>query len=371
MALCTKFLYNATIYNDADMTHSKNYIWTIIGAGPAGIATIGQLLDNGVNPDDILWIDPYFKVGDLGRLWSNVSSNTTAKLFTAFLQSCKSFNYDDNRHKFDLDKLNPEHTCDLKYMAQPLQWITEQLQRLITTVVAHITHIERINGYWHLKPAGEGSFISKNVVLCTGAKPKTLSIEHPDIINFELAIDKQQFEAIFDSQATYGVFGSSHSAIMILRHLIELGAKKIINFYQSPCCYAIPVGAEILFDNTGLKGETAIWAAQYIDGRIPENLTRIMSNHDNIEKLLPTIDKLIFAVGFEPNHELSIANIDLTKYNPHTGIIAPGLFGLGIAYPQLKTDSLGNQEWQVGIWKFMNYLKQIMPYWLKYNEIFK
>lgn len=31
--------------------------WAVIGAGPAGIATVGLLLDNNVDAKDILWID--------------------------------------------------------------------------------------------------------------------------------------------------------------------------------------------------------------------------------------------------------------------------------------------------------------------------
>ena len=40
--------------------HSSN--WAVIGAGPAGIAAVGQLIDKGVSGEQILWIDPKFKV---------------------------------------------------------------------------------------------------------------------------------------------------------------------------------------------------------------------------------------------------------------------------------------------------------------------
>ena len=56
----------------------KIFSWGVIGAGPAGIATVGKLLDKGIPAHDILWVDPYFQVGDFGRLWSQVSSNTRA-----------------------------------------------------------------------------------------------------------------------------------------------------------------------------------------------------------------------------------------------------------------------------------------------------
>ena len=34
------------------------YAWAVIGAGPAGIAAVGKLLDHGVADKDIVWIDP-------------------------------------------------------------------------------------------------------------------------------------------------------------------------------------------------------------------------------------------------------------------------------------------------------------------------
>ena len=67
--------------------------WTIIGAGPAGILALGHLLDNNIKPEEILWLDPKFNVGDLGGKWYNVTSNTSIKTFLDAAGSCKSFNF--------------------------------------------------------------------------------------------------------------------------------------------------------------------------------------------------------------------------------------------------------------------------------------
>lgn len=37
-----------------------SYEWTVIGAGPAGIAAVGRLLDHGVAAERIAWVDPAF-----------------------------------------------------------------------------------------------------------------------------------------------------------------------------------------------------------------------------------------------------------------------------------------------------------------------
>ena len=65
---------------------------TIIGAGPAALAAIPQLLNSGVAGADIVWIDPQFKVGDFGSILSvgsSVPGNTSVenyqKVFNKFV----------------------------------------------------------------------------------------------------------------------------------------------------------------------------------------------------------------------------------------------------------------------------------------------
>ena len=107
--------------------------WTVIGAGPSGIAAIGKLLEAHVPPSKIAWIDPHFLVGDLGEKWSFVSSNTKVKLFIDFLESLKSFEFAKVRHEFPLTQMDPESTCFLSYIAKPLQWVTDHLVKKVQT----------------------------------------------------------------------------------------------------------------------------------------------------------------------------------------------------------------------------------------------
>jgi hypothetical protein len=54
-------------------------------------------------------------------------------------------------------------------------------------------------------------------------------------------------------------------------------------------------------------------------------------------------------------------------YNPHNGIIAPGLFGVGIAFPEYAEDRYGDAQYRVGLKKFMDYLHCVLPLWLRYG----
>lgn len=344
---------------------TTSYQWAVIGAGPAGIAAVGKLLDQGIPSHDILWLDPQFKVGDLGQFWSNVSSNTKVKYFNNFLFAVSSFEYEKAEYDFSLKQLNEEHTCTLTHIVQPLQWITDHLREKVIAIETWIESLSLSLGVWNMKTAQQ-EFEAKNVILAIGAVPSILNYPEIDMLPFDVAIDNEKLIKNINPDKCYAVFGSSHSAIIIVRHLVDAGVKKVINFYRSPCRYAVDMGDWILFDNTGLKGQTAAWARQYIDGTLPHNLVRYHASKENISRLLPECDKAIYAVGFD-KRTIHIEGYEELTHNPHVGIIAPGLFGLGIAYPEQKTDPYGSKESQVGLWKFMVYINKVLPVWLKYS----
>jgi hypothetical protein len=340
--------------------------WAVVGAGPAGIAAVGKLLDAGIAPERILWLDPRFEVGDLGALWKNVSSNTSVKRFLDFLYAARSFLYDQAPIDFQINHLDPKSTCKLNSVVKPLQWISDHLCKKIHAKKDVVRHISLSSRVWSIF-SDSHTYQAKNVVLATGAVP--LSLDYPNIatVPFDIAMDIARLKDAINTKETFAVFGSSHSAIIIINHLVDLGVKKIINFYHSPCRYAIDMGDWVLFDNTGLKGNTAEWARQHIDGSLPKNLVRYKSNEANIARFQPQCDKAIYAVGFERRNTVSLGDDEHNHYNPHVGIIAPGLFGLGIAYPEAKPDPFGNIELQVGLWKFIVYLDKVLPVWFKYH----
>ena len=346
--------------------NKKTFQWAVIGAGPAGIAAVGKLLDHGITPKDILWCDLNFQVGDLGRLWHNVSSNTSVRLFLDFLNAPQSFNYSKAPIDFTLNHLSPNDTCTLKHMVEPLQWISNHLKETVHATVALIRNIHLSRRLWTLH-SDTHIYHAHNVILATGSVPTALNYPNIETIGLDVAVDQQRLSKAIKPQDTIAVFGSSHSAIIILHHLVSLGVKKIINFYRSPCRYAVDMGDWILFDNTGLKGNAAEWAHAHIDGTWPPNLVRYNSDESNRMRHLPECDKVIYATGFTRRNTIAIGDDAHHDYNPHVGIIGPGLFGLGIAYPEQKIDENGIIELQVGLWKFMKYLNRVMPIWFIYH----
>ncbi|KAJ3141372.1 hypothetical protein HK100_007611 [Physocladia obscura] len=387
----------------------QEFQWVVIGAGPAGIAAIGKLLDAGISEKQIAWIDPHFDVGLLGRKWRSVSSNTTVQLFVDFLTASPAFKYNvsssDSNSKHVLHSLSPTDTCKLSFIADPLLDVTAALCAQVVPLTSYVVRITKTNKattdnsnninnsrewQWQilteststtpttLMPVINASAVfAENIVLATGSVAKTL---HPpkanpalSLIPLEDALQIDRLTQICVPSDSVAVFGSSHSAIMIIRDLLEtVCVHEVINIYRADLSFAENVGhGKFINDSTGLKGNTATWARENLldDRRLPQGLMRIKTSGDKggedaATDVLKRCTKVIYAIGFE-RERLDVEGVDLSQYDAKTGVIVPGLFGVGIAFPELGEDAAGNLELQVGLWKFMKYLNRIVPEWVE------
>ena len=342
------------------------YQWAVVGAGPSGIAVVGKLIDSGVKPSDIAWIDPQFKVGDFGLRWGNVPSNTRVSLFSKFLHAVDAFDYKNCPHDFELNRADPEKNCYLRLMREPLQWVTDHLKTKVHCIEDMAVDLSLKNRVWQIT-LNHSKLTARNAVLAIGAEAKQLAYTGVDVVPLQDAMDSDRIHHHCKPEDTVAVFGSSHSAILALRNLVESGVKRVINFYRAPLRYAVYLDDWILFDDTGLKGPTAEWAREHIDGTLPKNLERVYSNDENIEQYLPQCNKVVYAVGFSRRTLPIVEGAEHLTYIEQCGIIAPGLFGFGIAFPEGKYNPFDMYEYRVGLWKFMDYLQRVMPVWLKYT----
>lgn len=341
------------------------YKWTVIGAGPAGIAAVGRLLDAGVAAATIAWIDPSFEAGDLGQKWRAVWSNTQVCLFRSFLNGSPSFQSSDARH-FALDDLDPEDTCPLGLIADPLVWITQHLRSRVIAVQTTATALCLENGAWTIETEAK-RLASEKVILAIGATPKKLALPALEEIPLDVALDPEKLARRSLDGSTVAVFGSSHSSMIALPNLLANPVERVINFYRSPLTYAVYLDDWILFDDTGLKGRAAHWARENIDGTHPDRLERCWVSGPDFEARLAACDRVVYTVGFERRTLPAVKPWGQLEYNATNGIIAPGLFGLGIAFPEYRTDPLGDGQYRVGLQKFMDYLNRVLPLWMRYG----
>jgi alpha-1,3/alpha-1,6-mannosyltransferase len=143
------------------------------------------------------------------------------------------------------------------------------------------------------------------------------------------------------------------------------------------------MGDWILRDNTGLKGEVATWAKENLEddvlpsSKVSQYLEKVPTTREKEQESyrehLPECTHAIQAIGFHQN-EVPVFERDgeklEVKYNNTSGGFADnkgkkvqGLYGAGIAWPEKVVDPQGNTEYAVGLWKFMKYLKRVVPDW--------
>jgi cation diffusion facilitator CzcD-associated flavoprotein CzcO len=340
------------------------YTWTVIGAGPAGTAAVGKLLDQGVAPEKIAWIDPAFAGGDLGGKWRSVSSNTQVGLFLSYLTDSAAFRF-SSAPPMPLQEVDPQETCALALIADPLVWIIEHLRERVQVFQTTATALSLERRQWRIETQ-QHELASKNVILAVGAVPKKLSYPHLDEIPLEVALDPEKLAQQPLENATVAVFGSSHSTMIALPNLLRNPVEKVINFYRSPLRYAVYLDDWILFDDTGLKGQAAAWARENIDGVHPERLERCWIGSPDFAEKVAACDRVIYTVGFERRTLPVTKQWGQLDYNPVNGILAPGLFGLGVAFPEFATDRYGYGQYRVGLKKFMDHLNAVLPLWLRY-----
>lgn len=242
-----------------------------------------------------------------------------------------------------------------------------------------------------------GSFevYSSSLILCTGSSPSAFTIDLPDFryhkLDLDIALSPSCLGSTLpqDAATTVGVIGSSHSAVTVLMNLYRLASTshphlQVKWFSRRPLIYAVYMDGWILHDNTGLKGVSATFARENLEddrlscspvGKFIEKVDCSDDREDDMYQTnLPKCTHIVQAVGFirDPLPPLTRdgAALEEVTYDHQKGGFADtqgrkitGLYGAGIAFPELVTDPAGNTEFAVGFWKFMKYLKNVVPHW--------
>jgi thioredoxin reductase len=353
------------------LPQSADADWLIVGAGPAGIAVIGVLIDIGVDPERIAWIDPEFNVGRIGPYYSEVLANTKIRDFVGFINACNIFKECNDPAVVALRERDLDQYDKLGVVIEPLRALTRLLQKKVHALKDTMTALYFENDLWHITTQNNKQLSACNVVLATGSRPRTLDYDGQEVIPLDVALDPYNLQAMLTSEDVVGVVGASHSAILLLKFLSDLTVKHIYNFYKNPLIYAVDMGDWVMNASAGLKGPTAQWAKNVLEKNPPANLTRIKSTPETLERMIPQCSKMIYAIGYERN-PLPLINNEkpIVDYDNETGYIAPRLFGIGIAFPEKMVDKIGVVGTCIGIDCFMDYAQAIIPQWID-DPVFK
>ena len=150
-------------------------------------------------------------------------------------------------------------------------------------------------------------------------------------------------------------------SILILKYLSELPVARILNFYiHEP---------EFHMGEQALGGLTAQWAQKVLLPSPPPNLMRLLNKPPILKAWLPLATKIIYALGYERDQLPAINGNQSMSYDGTSGIIAPGLFGFGIAFPEEYVDNHGAVMHKIGLAGFMRYAQRIMPQWINTKDV--
>ncbi|KAI1438917.1 hypothetical protein GGR50DRAFT_209985 [Xylaria sp. CBS 124048] len=399
----------------------------VVGAGPGGITVVGNLLEHTAQLEklqsapfkpSLVWVDPHFKGGRVNGRYREVPSNTKVNLFLQFATAVSAFRHiakttPEPNALTALKQLPQDQGCSLSHAADMCMMLTAGLakHRKVSMYPAKlaIATLNEANRTWTVELDTNQIFTTSMLVLCTGSSPisKTLpAIEslHPQglkSVDLDTALTPSVLAKTFDPAANtiVAVVGASHSAILVLMNLVQLAGSSHPNlrvkwFTRHPLRYAEYMDGWILRDNTGLKGQAADWARNNLDAPsafVDKVITKIWTQgkeEESYKAELPGCTHIVQAVGYVrdplPQFEviakengtpapLDVEYDDLNGRFYRSGQSAspkqareyvPGLFGAGIAFPERVTDPYGNVEHAVGFWKFMKYMKRVVPEWV-------
>lgn len=388
---------------------SIQYAAVVAGAGPAGLAVVGNLLDAGVS-EKILWVDPDFKGGRLNKQWREVPSNTKAGLFVDYANALESFRNvtHDLRAPNALSKLEElprDKGCSISHAADMCLMLTEGVRHMpgVDTTEGEVSgaSFSTKSNAWTVEftnhdTHSHNTVAASRLILCTGSSPSEIPVPVPGLditkITLDTALTPSQLSPLLSEHATIGVVGASHSAILVLLNLFNLASTshpsiRIYWFTRSPLRYAEYMEDWIRRDNTGLKGLAAGFATEQLeDDKLANSpagkfITKIdtsgghQQEQEQYEKYLPECSHVVQATGFRPNAMPMLVkdgqmmggvkyDNDSGGFTDNQGTAVKGLFGAGIAFPQRVTDPEGTVEYAVGLFKFMKYLKKVTKSWL-------
>ncbi|EED16045.1 conserved hypothetical protein [Talaromyces stipitatus ATCC 10500] len=398
---------------------SQNYAAVVVGAGPAGVAALGNLLELGLTR--IAWVDPVFDGGRVNSKYREVPSNTKVSFFRSYatgvqpLRNIVSTTKTPNAFSV-MNKLDQDETCSLHHAADMVKDLTAGLlkMRQVSPFRGEVTsaNFEDQKSRWTIRIKSTDPFSNIEVsaprlILCTGSSPKSLPAPTPGAAGSTPTLKELNLDTVLkpsilsdvlprDIPTTIAVIGGSHSAILAIMNLVDLAQTshpsiRLKWFTRNPLKYAVFMeGGWILYDNTGLKGQAAQFAREQLeDSRLETSVAgRFIEKIDTSDKTredalyqthLPECSHVVYAIGYERNAlpELSRNGRPLVSrqqdlkwesefggFLDDRGEVIPGLHGAGIAFPETVVDPKGNVEQAVGFFKFMKFLKRVTPLWV-------
>jgi len=318
----------------------------IVGLGPAGIFTVASL------PDDILsktlLLEKSCVGGDLYSYYSEVTANIHKAWFIKTFLSIPKWadqTFPELDTYTDAEKPKLADICKiLRRLAEP----DIQKAHFQNTALAHLIEIE---GGWSLVTTKGAMFQAKQVILCLGATPKTMDLPIRSI-PLSIALSQKLAHSVSPTDKIV-VFGISHSGIIVIKNLKNLGCTNVHVIYKGKDPFIVET-----YNGVPLSGS---YIFHMIDKKEWGLLTPTFINYDDSEAIhgvLQNADAVIYAIGFEPR---------VFTYTNKAGDCLPvtndtsGIYGFGIGRPRMGKTIVGEVFVDIGFEGFIKAIHAELP----------
>ncbi|PHQ79446.1 MAG: hypothetical protein COB66_06855, partial [Coxiella sp. (in: Bacteria)] len=259
--------------------------------------------------------------------------------FNFYYNACDAFKFGTQAAPFFIKHMRDEKHCPLVVAAEPLHWFTQQLRSRVHTATDHVCAIDAAHPGWRLQLQSGQSITTQKIIMAIGSTPRVLDIPYLQTIPLTIALDPEELEEHIELDDRLAVFGGSQSADAVLRNLGSMGTENTVHFYRSQSTFDFHLG------------DSALDSQPF--------------SPDTLEHRLAGCNKAIYAIGFQ---QRSLPIESLTKnyaYDTKTGVIAPGIYGIGIAFPELLPYRHGQTDYpNIAIPAFCERLDNLLDDWL-------
>lgn len=316
----------------------------IVGAGASALLLLLELEKNSVDPTCITVVDPTHTGGDLAKKWRYVRSNTTWRQIFEAVPSRNSFAQ-------PWSSLNPDEPVELKYVIDYLMACAKPYMEKTTLRTDVVLHAEQQDATWSLTLKHSKKPLLADIVFFTqGSDPKILDLPFPSI-PLDIALDAKRLPEFVKPSQHILVFGTAHSGPLVVKNLIECGAK-VTNFYATEQAFYFARDGH--YD--GIKQDAVPIAETMLNGGYPNVTLESVHDLSAMIRASKTADACIYACGFEAR----TIHPSLSSYDGTTGRITgtTGAWGFGVAYPNRAPDGV---HWDVSVPSFQAHIQKQMP----------
>lgn len=308
----------------------------IVGCGAASLLLLLLLSTEGVPPQDITIIDPYFDGGDLQRSWAGVRSNTQWRQLCSALQSLNP------AWKVPLGKWAPTETVPLAGLIRTLrESVNSYLQKCV--LVYDTAWSATYTTCWEIQ-CKSGKFTTDLLFVCTGSQPKTLSLPIPSIPLVK-ALTTDGLKHYVEPQNHVIVFGCQHSGTLVIDALLKVGCQHITVIHRHSAEKPFLFARDGEYD--GIKEESEAIADRILKEQ-PSSVEFVsQSDFAKLARALRTADWVVYSIGFSAREQLRIYSgglqVSLADYDASTGrlpTVSGFAWGFGIAFPNRAPDGI-------------------------------